>query len=143
MVSRERTRAGGERGSAAAEMAILTTPLVLLLLLIVAGGRYVAARSEVEAAARDAARAASLARSAPAAVASAREAAAASLDGEGLACLSFSVELDTSRFRPGGIVAAEVRCTISLADVSLLRLPGETTVTARSFAPVDLHRGAR
>ena len=131
----------GEEGSAAAEMAILTTPLVLVLLLIVAGGRYVSARAEVDAAARDATRAASIERSPEAAVAAARDSASASLDAEGLACRDFAVTVDTANFVPGGTVVAEVSCTVSLTDVSLLRLPGSRTITSRFVAPIDTYRG--
>ena len=130
-----------EDGSAAAEMAIITTPLVLILLFIVTGGRYVTARAEVDAAARDGARAASIARTPDAAVAAARETAAGSLDSDGPACRSVDVTVDTATFVPGGTVTVEVRCTVSLSDVSLLRLPASRTITSRFVAPVDTYRG--
>jgi len=124
-------------------MAIITTPLVLILLFIVTGGRYVTARAEVDAAARDGARAASIARTPDAAVAAARDTAAGSLDADGLACRSFDVTVDTATFVPGGAVTVEVRCTVWLSDVSLLRLPASRTITSRFVAPVDTYRGTR
>lgn len=125
-------------------MAILTVPLMLVLLLIVAGGRYVNARAEVDAAARDAARAASFARSAEGATSAARHAAAASLDeSDGITCRDLAVAVDVSAFAPGGSVSAEVSCNVSLSDVSLLRLPVSRAITARAVAPVDTFRGVR
>ncbi len=129
-----------ERGSAA-ELALVTVPLMLILLFIVAMGRVVSARAEVDAAARDAARAASMARSPDVATAAASEAAAASLDSDGLACRGFAVNVDLANFTPGGTVVAQVDCTISLADVSLLNLPASTTLTSRFTEPVDTFVG--
>ncbi len=54
--------AARERGSAAVELVLATPVLVALMLLAVAGGRLASARGEVDAAARDAARAASIGR---------------------------------------------------------------------------------
>lgn len=143
MKSRPPSARRSEQGSAAAEMAIITTPIVLLLLFIVAGGRYVTAQAEVDAAARDGARAASVARTSETANTAARDAAAASLEHDGLACRSFDIVIDTTNFDAGGTVVAEVRCTVSLADVSLLRLPSARTITSRFVAPVDTFRGLR
>ncbi|MEA2703774.1 MAG: hypothetical protein QOD63_1719 [Actinomycetota bacterium] len=129
-----------ERGTAA-ELAVMAVPLMLILLLIVAMGRVASARAEVDAAARDAARAASVARSSGAASPAAQAAAAASLSTDGLACRSFDVDVDVSDFRPGGTVAAEVRCTISLAELSLLPLPASPTISSRFVEPVDTYVG--
>ena len=126
---------------AAAELAVLAVPLMLILLLIVAMGRVASVRAEVDAAARDAARAASLARSPGAATPAAQDAAAASLSTDGLACRSFDITVDVSDFGPGGTVAAEVRCTISLAELSLLPLPASPTVSSRFVEPVDTFVG--
>ena len=56
-----------DRGSASLELVLLTPVLLALLLLVVTAGRYGAARSDVDAAGRDAAAPASLERSVPAA----------------------------------------------------------------------------
>jgi hypothetical protein len=105
------------------------------------GGRLVQARGDVDSAARDAARAATLARSADDAHAAARHAAAAAL-GDGTAlCASLAVDVDTSAFRPGGHVTVSVMCRLQLADLALLGIPGVRTLTGRSTSTVDRHRG--
>lgn len=129
-----------ERGSAA-ELALVTVPLVAIALVIVAMGRVASARAEVDAAARDAARAASMARSPAAATGAANDAAAASLDSDGLACRSFTVTVDLANFVPGGRVTAQVDCTISLAELTSLRLPASQTLTSRFTEPVDTYLG--
>lgn len=130
-----------ERGSAA-ELALVTVPIMLILFVIVAMGRVASARSEVDAAARDAARAASIARTPGAASSAAQDAAAASLDSDGLACRSFNVTVDLSNFTPGGTVVAHVACDISLSELSLLRLPASSTITSQFTEPVDTYLGA-
>jgi Flp pilus assembly protein TadG len=130
-----------ERGSAA-ELALVTVPIMLILFVIVAMGRVASARSEVDAAARDAARAASIARTPGAASSAAQDAAAASLGSDGLACRSFNVTVDLSNFTPGGTVVAHVACAISLSELSLLRLPASSTITSQFTEPVDTYLGA-
>jgi hypothetical protein len=116
--------------------------LLLLLLLVVALGRLAGTRADVDGAARDAARAASLSRSASRAQAAAIEAAGTTLAEGGVSCRSLEVAVDTSGFRPGGWVAAEVTCNVGLGDLALLRLPGTRSVEARFVAAVDAYRGA-
>ena len=71
----------GDRGSMSLEM-VLVTPLFVAFLLFLAGaGRMVDAKSQVDGAARDAVRSASIARSAPAAQRLAAETAAAGMAG--------------------------------------------------------------
>lgn len=126
-----------ERGTSVVEMTILTPLLVLFILFVVLAGRLVLAQGRVDGAARDAARAASISRSAGGASAAAASAAAANLGSGGVSCRDFGVAADVSGFRPGGSVAVEVRCTVALADLSLLRVPGTRVVHARYVAPVD------
>lgn len=130
-----------EGGSATVELAILAPVLVLLLLFVVTVGRLVLARQEVDAAAADAARAASIADSPGAAVQAASDAASGDLAGHGVTCSPFDASVDTSHFTPGGEVNVELRCTASLAGLSLLRLPGTETLVSSATAPIDLYRG--
>ncbi|MEW6473546.1 MAG: TadE/TadG family type IV pilus assembly protein [Actinomycetota bacterium] len=130
----------GQRGSASTELALLTPALVAVLLLMVAFGRMARGRADVDSAARDAARAASLARSPDGAQVLAEQAAAATLTTEGLSCRHFQVVVDLADFRPGGLVAADVSCAVDLADLTLLRLPGSKMLTARSVSVVDRFR---
>ena len=93
----------------------------------------------VQAAARDAARAASIERSAGEADAAARRSLAAA-DTANAQC---SGGVDVGGFGRGGTVTATVSCRVELSDLGLVFLPGATTVTASSTAPVDTWRGTR
>ena len=134
-------RAHGERGSVAVEVAVLAPALVMLLLLVVFAGRVAQADGDVRRAAAAAARAASMRQYPVDAESAAREAAAANLDASGVACGALDTAVDTTRFGAGGTVAVTVRCIASMADVSLLGVPGERTFVARSVAVVDRYRG--
>jgi Flp pilus assembly protein TadG len=111
--------------------------LLALLLLAVLAGRVTQARAEVDGAARDAARAASIARDPVAASVAARQAATATLGQHHLTCRTLNVAIQTSGFRAGGTVGVTISCTVDLADLSLLRVPGTRTVTARFVEPLD------
>lgn len=130
-----------QRGAAAVETVLVIPALVVMLLFVVFVGRVGTVQQDVYAAARDASRAASI-RNAPAVgVGDARATAAATLDRRGLDCRPLTVAVDTTRFGPGGTVAVDVTCVISLADVSRLGVPGTKTVTARSVSVIDTHQG--
>jgi len=132
---------GQERGSVTTEMALITPVLIALLLLVVGLGRLAAARGDVDAAARDAARAAANARSGAQATEDGELAARAALVEGGVACRTLAVHVDTTDFRPGGTVRADVTCTVELATLTGMALPGSRTVTASFPAPVDRYRG--
>ncbi|AYD91004.1 pilus assembly protein TadE [Actinomyces sp. 2119] len=120
-------------------MVVLVPVLMVMVLLVVAGGRMVSAEGMVQAASRDAARAASMERS----VGQARAAAARSLAAADTArahCSSWVIDADFGR---GGTVTVGVGCRVRLSDLGLVMLPGTTTVTAESTAPVDTWRGTR
>jgi len=125
----------GDTGSMAVEMILLAPVLVAFLLLVIAFGRYVSVRGEVEAASRDAVRAASLERSAGAAAASAQQTANAALNG----WTCDDVVLGGA-FEAGGTIEVSLRCHVSFSDLGLLGLPGEAAVTGDSSAPLDLYR---
>ena len=132
---------GGDSGSAAAELVLITPLLIMIMLLIVGAGRLVDARLQVDSAARQAARAASLARDPATASAQAGATARAALASEHITCNPLGVSLDTTAFRPGGQVTVTVSCAVSLSGLSLLRLPGSETLTASFSSPVDAYRG--
>lgn len=136
-------RVRSERGSASVELVLLTPVLVTILLLVVTFGRATSAAADVEAAARDAARAASLARSAGGATTKGQEAANASIHEAGYRCQSFEVGIDTSRFQPDGIVTATARCRLSLSDLSGVGLPESVTIERSFSEAVDRYRGTR
>ena len=130
-----------EAGGAAVELTLVTPLLLVLLLFVVALGRFGVARGDVDGAARDAARAASLRRTPSGLDAVARHAAAASLGGRDVTCRGGPAVAVSSDFRPGGWVAVDVWCVVDLADVALLRLPGTKTLSSRFVAPIETYRG--
>jgi Flp pilus assembly protein TadG len=129
------------QGSAAVELVLVTPVLIALMLFVVAGGRLASSRADVDAATRDSARAASIARSATMAARDGRAAAEATLTSRGVSCRTLAVTVDTTQFRAGGTVAATVSCDVDLADLTGLGLPGRRTVTSRFVEPVDTFRG--
>lgn len=129
-----------ERGSAATELTLVAPLLLLLMLFIVAVGRITLAHEQVNSAARDAARAASMQRSASGATSVARSTASDSLQTGHVSCRTSSVSADTSSFRPGGWVAVDVTCNADLTSLSLLRIPGSKAVHARFVEPIDQFR---
>jgi len=93
---RSAMRAGADRGSVTVELVLLAPVLLAVLGLIVGLGRIADAGGLVTGAARDGARAASLARTPAAAAAAARTAAAGDLTDAGLACPGLDVAADTA-----------------------------------------------
>jgi Flp pilus assembly protein TadG len=138
---RSRRPQSRERGSAAAELVLVTPFLFLLLLFAVAAGRLVQARLDVDSAAEQAARAASLARTPAAASAQATSVAQAALAGQSVTCSPAVITPDTTDFTPGGEVTVQVSCTVHLSDLSLLHVPGTETITATFTSPIDTYRG--
>jgi Flp pilus assembly protein TadG len=131
---------GGERGSAAVEITLLTPLLVIMLLFVVFLGRVTGAQAAISDAAHQAARAASIAPTPATAAAQAQQAAATALSGRGLACQHFTVTMDLGGFRPGGTVRATVTCTTGLSDLALLDVPGRATLSASFTSVIDTYR---
>lgn len=123
------------------ELAILAPAFVVLLLFVVLAGRIVQARNDVYGAAADAARAASVRQHPDAARSDAVSTAQRALAERGVTCRDLDVAVDTGGFGAGGRVGVEVRCTVELADLSLLAVPGSRTVSARAAEVVDTYRG--
>jgi hypothetical protein len=144
MTGRRLGRAAGERGSMALELVVLVPVLVLVVWLFgVYALRLAVVNGDIEAAARDAARSASIARSAAGARAAAAASAATSLAGSGRVCRSLRVAAGTADFRPGGTVSVTVTCAIRLADLAPLALGGAKEVRQTYVAPVDPYLGVR
>lgn len=126
-----------DRGSMSLEM-VLVTPLFVAFLLFLAGaGRMVDAKSQVDGAARDAVRAASIARSAPSAQRLAAETAAAGLTGTDWCAGGPTVQTDVSDWGPGGRVGVTISCDVDLGDLSFIGLPGTKRLQGRAIAPID------
>lgn len=130
-----------DRGSASLELVLVTPVLLLMLVFVVFLGRLAQARGDVDRAARDAARAASIARSPDDAASQGRQAAALTLTSGGVSCRQLDVSIDTSKFDAGGTVSATVTCTVDLADVAELTVPGSRTLSSTFAEPVDTYRG--
>lgn len=137
-MTRDDARPRADRGSVAVEV-VLVAPLLIALLLLVAGlGRIAHTRGQVDGAAADAARTASLHRDPSRAQQAGADAARDHLGQQ--ACRDLDVAIDTTNFQPGGQVVARVRCTASLAGLGLSGLPGTRTFTATAVAPIEAHR---
>lgn len=133
-----RCRRDGGRGSAAAEIALVTPLLITLALLVIAGGRVTASRGLLNQTAAQAARAATLARTPAQADAVARHVTSTLLTSRHLACRDINIQ--TGGLRPGGTVRATITCTIPLADLTALRLPGQYSLSATATSVVDTYR---
>jgi Flp pilus assembly protein TadG len=130
-----------DRGSIAVEVAVIAPAFIFLLLLVVFAGKVAEADGNVERAAADGARAASLRQHPGDAVADAEAAVQADLAHAGVPCADLTTTVDTADFQPGGSVAVTVRCEASMADVILLGVPGQRTFSARSVEVIDTYRG--
>jgi Flp pilus assembly protein TadG len=131
-------RERSDAGTTTVELVLLAPLLLALLCFTAAGGRITQAEAQLEGAARDAARAASIERSPQAARAAASRTAAGNIS---FACAPLTVVADVRDFRPGGTVTVTVRCTASLAGLGLAGFPGRVTLTGRAVAPLDQYRG--
>jgi hypothetical protein len=125
------------------ELAVIAPGLILLLLLIAAGGRVVEAQGHVDGAARDAARAASLARSLGEADQFALQAAQADL-GSTSWCVQGTVGADVVGFPgpgvpvlPGQDVTVTVHCELNMTPFTILGFKAATAFTAQAVAPLD------
>ncbi|WP_055483741.1 TadE/TadG family type IV pilus assembly protein [Sphaerimonospora mesophila] len=125
------------------ELAILAPVLTLTLVAMIAAGRIVIAHGSVEAAARDAARQASISRDAASARKAALSSARAALAREGLQCTP-TVSVDTGGFfAPLGraaTVSATVTCDVRLSDLAMPGIPGSRTLTSHFTSSLDQYR---
>jgi hypothetical protein len=117
-------------------MIILAPIFIIFVMIVVAFGRYVAVRGDVEAATRDAVRAASFERDSGSAGEAAAQAAQAALNGK-VQCVPTDLGGD---FEPGGIISVTLSCKVSYSGLGLLGLPGTVSFKATSQAPLDLYR---
>ena len=128
-------------GSVTTELVLITPVLLVLLGFVVMTGRIGEIDGAVTHAAHQAARAASLTGNAASATTAARTTATSNLASIGVNCSNVSVQVDTSRFEPGGDVGVGVTCTVELSDIAFAKLPGARTLDARAVEVIDRHRG--
>jgi Flp pilus assembly protein TadG len=122
-------------------MALITPLLMMLVLLVVLCGRLVSVQLDVDAAAHAAARAASLDRTVAQATLDAHQIATATLADRHTTCRQPALTVDTDGLQPGGTVTVTLACTVPLADLALLAVPGSRRVQARAASPIDVWRG--
>ena len=135
-----RSRVRDDTGAVATELVLLTPLLIVLLVFVVALGRLVEARIEVDGAAAQASRAASIAATPAEAIAAAEQTASAALGADHVTCAGLRVSTDTARFAPGGSVTVTISCAVSLADLSGLRLPASEQIASSATSVVDTYR---
>lgn len=139
MTSRLRRSASSERGSMAIEVVGLTPVLVAVLLLVVAAGKYVDRVADVEAVARDAARAATLERSASAAQIAADRVVsnAESRLYDGATCDPVAIG---GTFAAGQTISVTVRCQLPWSGLGFIGLSGSLTIERDAQSPLDQWR---
>ena len=120
----------------AIEVVLMIPVLFMFALLVVAGGRFVSVRADVEAAARDGARAASYERTSGEAAQAARGAVSSQLD-PFWSCQAASLE---GQFEAGAVVEVTVDCDVPVDDLGLLGLSGSVSIKATRSAPLDTYR---
>jgi hypothetical protein len=124
----------------ALELALLTPLLVAFMMVMVGLGRVVEAQSQVDGAARDAARAASLERTTKNADDAAADAAEETLSGRKWCREQPRTEVDFSQWRRGGQVSVAVHCEIDLSGLSLIGFTPTKSMTGTATAPIDTLR---
>lgn len=142
--SRRLCAVGEDRGSATLELAVSAPVLLLFFTLVIVAGRVAQAHQVVEAAAGEAARAATAARNVGSARAQATAAVAAALDSAGMTCQSTSTQVDTSQWtvpvgRPARVTVT-VSCQVMLSDLTMPGLPGSQSVTGSAGSALDSYR---
>lgn len=134
--------AAPDRGSMALELTLLTPVLIAFMMLMAGVGRMVEAQGQVDGAARDGARAASVARTRAAAAAFADQAAKGTLQTRDWCQGGPRIRPDLSAWAPGGQVTVLVDCDVDLGGLSLIGLPGTKTMTGTATVPLDTFRRA-
>ncbi|MET8332446.1 TadE/TadG family type IV pilus assembly protein [Streptosporangium canum] len=127
---------GGERGSLTAETVLLAPVFLLFMLFLVGAGRVVEAQGEVNGAARDAARAASVERTLSDAEDAADRAAKESLSGE----CEPEVSLAGTDWKEGALVRVEVTCSLDLDFLGFgaaKEMKGDSVVPLEQFRRVE------
>lgn len=124
----------GDRGSMAVETVMLAPVFLIFLMFLVGAGRLVEAQGEVNGAARDAARAASVQRTLAKAGSAAEENVGNALSGR---CRSHSVTLAGSSWTEGGQVRAEVSCEL---DLGFLGFGATKALTGTAVVPLEQFR---
>ncbi|MEV4117629.1 TadE/TadG family type IV pilus assembly protein [Micromonospora sp. NPDC049645] len=148
-----------ERGSVSIEVAVLAPAFIALMVLAGVVGRSAVAAEALDAAAHDAARAASISRDSGTARKAALEAAQKQLDWHGLACAndlkptftgkvggkdSNFDDVFSSTVGTDATVTVTISCVVSFQDITLSILPtmvSQKLISASFTSPLDRYRG--
>jgi hypothetical protein len=125
-----------DRGSMTLEFALLAPAFILLVLLLVVGGRIIEAQSQVDGAARDAARAASVQVYGYNVHPAIAQAAQGDLDSGGHDMCPGGLSESWGGGSAAGEVTVDVHCTINLSFFPGL---GTITMTGHALAPLDTY----
>lgn len=126
-----------EDGSMSVEIVLLAPILMMLVLLVVLCGRYVSVRGDIDAAARDAARAASMQVTLADANAVAQQVVDDSVSAGHTDCGTVGL---TGSWRAGGRITVRLSCSVSYEGLGLLGMRGSTQMTTESVVPLDSYR---
>jgi Flp pilus assembly protein TadG len=133
-------RPRNDSGSLVVELVVLTPVVFLIALCILVFGRVSEARQLVTESARAGADAAAVMPNAESAQSAAIDSAAVGTNGQTHTCANAHVVADVSHYYPGGYVRVTVTCSVALSDLSVPGVPGSTTISESSTAPVDPYR---
>jgi Flp pilus assembly protein TadG len=132
-------------GAATIEVAILAPVLLLLLTFAIMAMRIEIAGEAVDTSAHDAARAASISRNGADARSAALIAAQATLNADGLSCVTLTVTVDTSQFsHPIGqeaAVTATVTCDVNLSRLAIPGMASRKVMTSTFTSEIDRYGG--
>lgn len=146
MIAPRMVARAGDGGNAALELVLLAPIILALIGLVIAGGRISVAQGAVDAAAREAARQASVAPNEGAAMQAGLAGAEEALRADGLGCqpqVRFQPALAVAFGTPAGQPAqvhAWVVCVVGLSDVVVPGVPGSITLKADFASPLDPYR---
>lgn len=128
-------------GSATLELVIWAVPITLFLVLMAAGFRMSSTMQSVDSAAAAAARAASLENDTTSATAAAQSIASDQLTLDSVDCVSLDIAVDASGVNAPlgqtGTITANITCSVSLSNATLIGLPGTKDITATATVPYD------
>lgn len=132
-----------DRGSLTVELVVVTPVLFAIALTVIVFGRISEAHQQVIEASRAAAEAAAVEPTAASAQSGASDIAVIAGYSSSHTCVHAAVSTNVAHFYPGGYVSVTVTCQVSLSDVGLPGMPGTTTVSSTSIAPIDPYRSIR
>jgi Flp pilus assembly protein TadG len=132
-----------DSGSLTVELVVLAPVVFLIALCLLLFGRVSEARQLVTESARAGAEAAAVMPNAQSAQSAAVDSAAVGTDGRTHTCAHPEIVTDVSHYYPGGYVRVTVTCAVALSDLSVPGVPGSTTISESSTAPVDPYRSVQ